>query len=124
MQAKSYDYDILQVVVKSRWTLGISISGTVYSDEGTTPIGVNRVVAVKVNGSGSATSGTAANGTYTIDGITINAAGDTLTLYLDAATYYRKSQPDYHGFGHHDRHHRFQPIQRQNHRQQRNLSLQ
>ncbi|MBX4201008.1 carboxypeptidase-like regulatory domain-containing protein [Candidatus Parcubacteria bacterium] len=65
---------------------GQSISGTVYTDEGTTAMGSGRSVAVSINGAGAAaTAATGSDGTYTISGLTL-AAGNVLTFYLDGAT--------------------------------------
>lgn len=61
----------------------ISISGTVYSDEGTTAIGSGYTVAVSVNGNTSAGSDiTDATGAYLLTGIAVNT-GSVITLYLD-----------------------------------------
>ena len=64
----------------------ISISGHVYSDEGTTVSSVcdsvTQVVALKVEGAGTHTSSCDAMGYYSISGISYNP-GDTLTVYLN-----------------------------------------
>lgn len=74
------------VIIITYTPAGISISGTVYTDEGTTTMGSGRTVAVSVNGAAAAgTTTTGADGTYTISSITA-AAGAILTLYLDGAT--------------------------------------
>ena len=63
-----------------------TISGTVYSDEGTTNIGASQTVSVSINGAAVAASAdTDASGVYSIPGITINS-GDVLTLYLNDET--------------------------------------
>ncbi|OGZ65504.1 MAG: hypothetical protein A2822_04385 [Candidatus Staskawiczbacteria bacterium RIFCSPHIGHO2_01_FULL_41_41] len=68
------------------YTPGITIGGTVYTDEGTTNIGANKTVAVSVNGAAAAgTDDTDASGVYSITGITV-VAGDVLTLYVDDET--------------------------------------
>src|SRR3989344_4815628 len=63
-----------------------SISGTVYTDEGTTNIGANKTVAVSINGAAAAgTDDTDSDGAYSITGLTVSA-GDVLTLYVDGET--------------------------------------
>jgi hypothetical protein len=63
-----------------------TISGTVYTDEGTTTMGSGRLVGVSVNGAvEAASSSTDSGGAYSISGLTI-LAGDVLTLYLDNDT--------------------------------------
>jgi len=67
-------------------SLGITLSGTVYTNEGTTTMGSGRTVEVSINGAASAGSATtASDGTYTISSLTINP-GDVLTLYLQGNT--------------------------------------
>ena len=64
----------------------VSVSGTVYTDQGTTTMASGRTVAVSINGAAAAgTTTTAADGTYTISNLSITT-GDVLTLYLDGAT--------------------------------------
>src|SRR5262249_18714178 len=64
----------------------ISISGTVYTDEGVTTMGSGRTIAVSVNGgAAAATTTTASDGTYTLSNVTVNA-GDVLTIYLSGNT--------------------------------------
>ena len=65
----------------------ISVSGHVYSDEGTTVSsvcdGTTQNIRLKVQGGGSYTSScNVSTGAYAITGVTFNP-GDTLTLYLD-----------------------------------------
>ncbi|HLC49746.1 MAG TPA: carboxypeptidase-like regulatory domain-containing protein, partial [Candidatus Andersenbacteria bacterium] len=63
----------------------VSVAGTVYSDEGTTPL-TSKTIAISINGAASA--GTAVSngaGVYTITDLTISA-GDILTLYIDGAS--------------------------------------
>ncbi|MCD4781303.1 MAG: hypothetical protein K8S27_12255, partial [Candidatus Omnitrophica bacterium] len=68
------------------WNLGVSITGTVYTDEGTTNIGSGKTVAISVNGAAAAaTDDTDANGVYSLGEVTINS-GDVVTLYLDGET--------------------------------------
>ncbi|MFA5954828.1 MAG: hypothetical protein WC817_04835 [Patescibacteria group bacterium] len=59
----------------------ITLSGTVYSDEGTTPITGTPTVRIKVNGVGDY-SVSASTGAYSISSITANS-GDVVTIYLD-----------------------------------------
>lgn len=74
------------VRITIHYTTGITIGGTVYTDEGTTNIGANKTVAVSVNGAAAAgTDDTDASGVFSITGITVSA-GDVLTLYLDGET--------------------------------------
>jgi hypothetical protein len=63
----------------------ITISGTVYTDEGSTPIGSGRTVRIKVNGAGDYSTSTDANGNYSIP-VIIDAVGDVVTVFLDGAT--------------------------------------
>ncbi len=75
------------VIITVYYTVAnVSISGTVYTDEGTTTMGSGRTVSVSINGAAAAGSTTtASNGTYSITGLTVNT-GDVLTLYLDNNT--------------------------------------
>ncbi len=59
----------------------ISISGTVYTDEGTTNIGAGKTVRLLVNGASVGTTVTDASGVYAFSKI-INP-GDTLLVYVD-----------------------------------------
>ncbi|MBW7992774.1 MAG: DUF2341 domain-containing protein, partial [Planctomycetes bacterium] len=68
----------------------ISISGTVYSDEGTSVLnGTARTVTLKVNGadacSGACTDETS-SGIYSISNITIGSVDDVVTVFLDGET--------------------------------------
>lgn len=64
----------------------ISISGTVYTDEGSTNIGSGKTVAVSVNGAAAATTAdTNGSGVYSLSSVAV-VAGDVLTLYLDNET--------------------------------------
>jgi hypothetical protein len=67
------------------FTAPITISGTVYTDEGSTPIGSGRTVRIKVNGAGDYSTSTDANGNYSIP-VIINATSDVVTVFLDGAT--------------------------------------
>ncbi len=68
------------------YTQTFSITGTVYSDEGTTNIGTGKTVAVSINGAAaSGTADTDSNGAYSITGLAM-VAGDVLTLYIDGET--------------------------------------
>ncbi|MFH1769645.1 MAG: hypothetical protein ABH833_03190, partial [Parcubacteria group bacterium] len=73
------------------WLLGIDVSGTVYTDEGSTNIGTGKTVALSVNGGTTAdtdlfTGETDSNGDYTITVTTIPSAGDTIAVFLDDET--------------------------------------
>jgi hypothetical protein len=75
-------------MVSLRWTgapVGVTISGAVYTDEGSTPIGSGRIVRIKVNGAGDYSTSTDANGNYSIP-VIISAVGDVVTVFLDGAT--------------------------------------
>ncbi|MEW5759013.1 MAG: autotransporter-associated beta strand repeat-containing protein, partial [Candidatus Omnitrophota bacterium] len=62
---------------------GNTFSGTVYSDEGVTPIGAGRTIAIAVNGAAAAgTDDTDVNGIYTIASISI-VAGDKIIVYIN-----------------------------------------
>ena len=74
------------------WVSGITIAGTVYSDEGTTRLSGGPTVRVKVNGAGdysaaASNSGCPSSpcGNYSIASITADS-GTVLTIYLDEAT--------------------------------------
>ncbi len=63
--------------------VGAILSGTVFTDEGTTNIGAAKTVAVSINGAAaSGTDDTDASGNYSISGLNY-VAGDILTVYLD-----------------------------------------
>ena len=67
----------------SNWFYGDSISGTVYTDNGVTNIGVGKLVSASVNGGAvGATDLTDSSGAFTIEGLT-TTGGSILTLYLD-----------------------------------------
>jgi hypothetical protein len=62
------------------------ISGTVYSDRGTTNIGANKTVALSINGAvATKTAETDSNGKFEFSGLNISS-GDVVTLYLDGET--------------------------------------
>jgi len=69
---------------------GVTISGTVYSDEGTNNIGADKTVVLKVNGAdvcdGLCVDETDASGIYSISNVTIGAADDVVTVFLDGET--------------------------------------
>jgi hypothetical protein len=68
------------------YTTGNSISGNVYTDEGSTNMGSGKTVSVSVNGAAAAGSAdTDGSGAYSIPGITM-APGDVLALYIDGET--------------------------------------
>lgn len=59
-----------------------SIAGTVYSDQGVTPLG-SLALAVSINGAAAAATTTAAaDGTYSFTGLTL-VSGDVVIVYLD-----------------------------------------
>ena len=62
-----------------------SLSGTVYSDEGTTPLG-NQTVRIAVNGvDGGTAESNAANGVYLFSGLSLSG-GDVVAVYLEDET--------------------------------------
>ncbi len=66
----------------------ISISGTVYTNTGTTTMGAGRFVSISQSGSavtGTGTTTTASDGTYTLTGVNV-PSGQVLTIYLDGNT--------------------------------------
>lgn len=67
-------------------TAGQTISGTVYSDEGTTPLG-SQTVRVAINGTdfGTTAESDAGSGAYSIGGLSLNS-GDVITIYLEDET--------------------------------------
>lgn len=65
--------------------VGITISGTIYSDEGTTAITSGPTIRIKVNGAGSYTTTANGSGVYSISTITVSA-GQVITIYIDDAT--------------------------------------
>ncbi len=91
--AASWDTDISKVYAVITYTVpGVTVSGTIYSDEGSTAYNCstnNLTVAVKINGSGSYSGTcTAASGAYSVSGITIAAAADVVSVFLDGETVY------------------------------------
>lgn len=66
------------------WNFGtFSVRGTVYSDEGTTTIGSNRIVAASMNGGSRAGTGiTTSTGFYLLDNLQYTG-GLVLTVFLD-----------------------------------------
>jgi hypothetical protein len=89
---ESYDTDPAGDPGYARWddsASNITISGNVYSDEGSTVSsvcdGTTQVVRLRVEGAGSYTSScTAGTGAYSISNVAFNP-GDVLTVYLDTA---------------------------------------
>ena len=62
------------------------ISGTVYTDEGSTDIGADKTVRIAINGTDFGTTAeTDADGAYSISGLTLSP-GDVLTVYLEDET--------------------------------------
>ncbi|MDY6987455.1 MAG: right-handed parallel beta-helix repeat-containing protein [Thermodesulfobacteriota bacterium] len=76
--------DIHSLVVFSMELATITVSGSLYSDEGVTPItGTAKTVSLKVNGEGTYTAETnTGDGTYSISDI-VTAPGDVITVFLD-----------------------------------------
>jgi hypothetical protein len=88
---EDYDNDPGDPLGYIRWDgLGITISGIIYSDEGTSPYncaGTALTVNAKVNGTGGNSAiCTAGGGTYSISGVSISAANDVITIFLDNET--------------------------------------
>ncbi|MBI5466415.1 MAG: DUF2341 domain-containing protein, partial [Candidatus Kerfeldbacteria bacterium] len=70
----------------TNWSFGKDFSGTVYSDDGVTPIGAGRTVAIAVNGAAAAkTATTDANGAYSMTSVEVSD-GDVIIVYLDGNT--------------------------------------
>lgn len=64
----------------------LDLSGRVFTDQGSTSIGVGKTVSVSVNGGAVAASDdTDGSGDYSITGVTAGA-GDVLTLFIDGET--------------------------------------
>lgn len=64
-----------------------NISGTVYTDQGATPMGAGRTVAVSINGAAAATTTTTdANGNFTLSGLTTGSSGQPVVVYLQGNT--------------------------------------
>lgn len=82
--------------VATEWLLveyndDFSIGGNVYTNETPSALdcstGGNRTVRVKVNGSGNYTNDcTASSGAFSVTGVTAEAAGDVITVFLDGET--------------------------------------
>jgi len=62
-----------------------TISGTVYSDNGTTPVGAGAIVNVKVGNYATTSATTASNGTYTISAPT-STASTPITLFVNGSS--------------------------------------
>jgi hypothetical protein len=62
---------------------GITISGTLYSDEGSTAITSGKTVAVRVNGAGVYSGTTNGSGAFSIASVVLSTAGDVITVYVD-----------------------------------------
>jgi len=60
----------------------VTFGGTVYWDEGTTPVGSGTGVAIYINGSAASTTTTGANGTYSFTGLTIDP-DDVVSVFVD-----------------------------------------
>ncbi|MDD5055254.1 MAG: SdrD B-like domain-containing protein [Candidatus Peribacteraceae bacterium] len=65
----------------TNWLFGSSISGKIYSDEGTTPI-TSGTVAVSINGGTKATDAVDGGGMYTVTGLTLTG-GSIVTVFMD-----------------------------------------
>lgn len=70
---------------------GITISGRIYTDDGSSALDctVARTVAVKVNGTGTVTancSNTPANGSFSLTTVSVGSAGDVITVFISGAT--------------------------------------
>ncbi|MBP9854841.1 MAG: LamG domain-containing protein [Candidatus Omnitrophica bacterium] len=77
--------DVAALYAYSGGAGSVTVTGTVYIDEGTTNIGANKTVALSINGGGAAgTDDTDAGGGFAVSGTFV--AGDVLTLYLDGET--------------------------------------
>jgi hypothetical protein len=78
------DIDVIEITV--HYTGGITVSGTVYSDEGSTALG-NQTVRVAVNGTDHSTTAesNASTGAYSISGVSA-VANDVITVYLEDET--------------------------------------
>ena len=76
------------------WVSGLSIAGTVYTDEGSTRMTTGPTVRVKVDGAGDFSDvadttncpGSSPCGEYLITGVTPTDSGAVLTIYLDDET--------------------------------------
>ncbi|MBI4128294.1 MAG: right-handed parallel beta-helix repeat-containing protein [Parcubacteria group bacterium] len=73
---------------KILWTGEITVSGRIFTNEGTTGLDctTTRTVALRVNGSGSYTaecSNSPSDGSYSIAGVGISAAGNVVTVFID-----------------------------------------
>jgi hypothetical protein len=72
----------------TNWTFagcGVTVSGTVYSNEGTTPITSGPTVRIKVNGAGSYSATANGSGVYSIASVPVGT-DKIITVYLDGAT--------------------------------------
>lgn len=76
---------VLPVDVGTKIAYGYSsviFAGTVYHDEGVTPVGAGSGVALHVNGTATAVRTTSATGSYTFTGLTLNAY-DVITVFMN-----------------------------------------
>lgn len=64
----------------------VSISGTLYSDEGSTVLTTTPTVRIKINGAGDYSAVAAGDGTYSVSNVDVSSAGVVITAYLDGAT--------------------------------------
>ena len=82
--------DPVLTVTTSTPPSGITVSGTIYSDAGTTPYdcsATNLTVAIRVNGGGTSSGTCTLNtGAYSVTGVAISSASDVITAFLDGET--------------------------------------
>lgn len=64
---------------------GVTLSGNVYTGEGSGNIGANKTVDVRINGTGTYTDETDASGIWSLANMAVNS-GDVFTAYLDDET--------------------------------------
>jgi len=87
-----YTYKVFQRDTRGNYDVGvlmgtvtpvalISVSGTVYSDEGVTT--ATSTLKLVLNGATAYTTSTAADGTFTFSGVTQPSAGQVMTLWMD-----------------------------------------
>ncbi len=78
------DFSLDYLTVTIHYSPAITVGGTVYTDEGSTNIGISKTVNLRVDGGGTYTDDTDASGVYSIT--TAAAAGQVITVYLDGET--------------------------------------
>jgi hypothetical protein len=88
----TFTYTKVAPISVTTTAVGVTISGIVYTNEGTSTISADRTVRIKVNGLGdNYSTTTASDGTYSISNVTINNINDVITVFLDSATYTEKA---------------------------------